>query len=115
MTKVKHYAMVTSLKPERVADYKKLHSAVWPSVLKMIKSCHIYNYSIHLKEISNQYYLFSYFEYAGDDFEKDMEKMAADPVTQKWWELTEATQIPLPEAALKGEIWSDMEEVFYLK
>ena len=37
----------------------------------------IQNYSIYLKEIKGQYFLFSYFEYAGHDFDADMKKMAA--------------------------------------
>ena len=78
--KMKRYGMVIGVKPGEIEEYKKLHAAVWPDVLKMIKNCNIRNYSIYLKD--NQ--LFSYFEYTGDDFKADMEKMAADPGTQKW-------------------------------
>ncbi len=42
-----------------------------------------------------------------------MEKMAADSATQKWWKLTDPTQIPLPEAAREKKIWTSMEEVFH--
>ncbi|MGY4536385.1 L-rhamnose mutarotase [Mucilaginibacter sp. UYNi724] len=42
-----------------------------------------------------------------------MQKMAADPNTQKWWKRTDPTQIPLPDAAAKGKILSDMQEVFH--
>jgi len=38
---MKRYGMVIGLRPERIAEYKKLHAAVWPDVLKMIKECHI--------------------------------------------------------------------------
>jgi L-rhamnose mutarotase len=109
------YASVTGLKPEKAAYYKELHSHPWPSVNKMIKDAHIQNYSIHLKEIDGKLYLFSYFEYTGDDFDADMKKMAADPETQRWWKETDPCQIPLPDAAAKGKIWSDMEEVYYLQ
>ena len=57
--------------------------------------------------------MFSYFEYTGDDFDKDMKKMTADSTTQKWWKLTDPTQIPLPEAASQKKIWTNMEEVFH--
>ena len=111
--KVLRYGSITGLRPEKVAYYKKLHAAVWPGVLKKITACNIHNYSIYLKEIEGRQYLFSYFEYTGNDFAADMKKMAADTATQRWWKETAPTQIPLPDAAAKGETWSNMEEVFH--
>jgi L-rhamnose mutarotase len=56
--------------------------------------------------------LFSYFEYVGRDFSADMAKMAADPVTQQWWELCIPCQKPLADRK-DGEWWASMEEVFH--
>ncbi|MFT4154270.1 L-rhamnose mutarotase [Parafilimonas sp.] len=111
--KVRRYASITGLKTEEIAYYKELHIAVWPGVLKQIKASHIENYSIYLKEIDGKYFLFSYFEYTGDDFDADMKRMAEDPETQRWWKETDPMQIPLTDAAAKGQIWSFMEEVFH--
>src|SRR5688572_27956708 len=111
--KVQRFGMVTGLKPEKMDYYKQLHAAAWPGVLKKIKECNIRNYSIYLKEIKSQYFLFSYFEYAGNDFDTDMKKLAADSITQRWWNETRPCQQPLPDAAAKGQIWSSMEEVFH--
>jgi L-rhamnose mutarotase len=111
--KVKRFGMVTGLKPEKVAYYKKLHAAVWPAVLSKIKACHIRNYSIYLQKIDGKYFLFSYFEYAGTNFERDMARMAADTNTQRWWKETDPTQNPLPEAAAQQKIWQNMEELFH--
>jgi len=111
--KVQRYGMVIGIKPGKIEAYKKLHAAAWPGVLKKIKECNIRNYSIYLKEIEKgKYYLFSYFEYTGNDFQADMAKMAADPTTQKWWKETNPCQIPIP---IRGpqEFWSVMEEVFH--
>ncbi|MDF2852017.1 MULTISPECIES: L-rhamnose mutarotase [Sphingobacterium] len=110
---VTRYASITGLKAEKVAYYKKLHAKVWPSVLRKIKACHIRNYSIFLKEIDGQFFLFSYFEYAGQNIKLDMQKMASDPETQRWWKETDPCQQPLSDAQEKGEIWSDMAEVFH--
>ncbi|WP_367330879.1 L-rhamnose mutarotase [Sphingobacterium multivorum] len=110
---VTRYASITGLKAEKVAYYKKLHAKVWPTVLRKIKACHIRNYSIFLKEIDGQFFLFSYFEYAGQNFKLDMQKMASDPETQRWWKETDPCQQPLPDAQEKGEIWSGMTEVFH--
>lgn len=107
------YGMVTGLKPEKIALYKKLHASPWPEVQKRISECNIQNYSIYLQKIDNQYFLFSYFEYTGSDFDADMKKMAADSMTQKWWKETDPCQLPLKEALAKHQIWSSMEEVFH--
>jgi L-rhamnose mutarotase len=110
---VKRFGMVTGLKPEKIDYYKQLHAAAWPDVLKKIKECNIQNYSIYLKEINGHYFLFSYFEYAGADFDADMKKMAADSTTQRWWKETDPCQQPLPDAVSKRQIWSSMVEVFH--
>ena len=44
------------------------------------------------------------------DYEADMAQMAADPVTQAWWKLTDPCQQPV-ESAAEGEKWAEMEEV----
>ncbi len=111
--KVQRYGSVIGVRPEKIAYYKKLHAAVWPGVLKMIKQCHIRNYSIYLKEVEpGKFYLFSYFEYTGKDYAADMAKMAADATTQEWWRECNPCQVPVPTAG-KGEWWSAMEEVFH--
>ncbi|MDB5127926.1 L-rhamnose mutarotase [Mucilaginibacter sp.] len=110
---VKRYASITGLKPDSIQVYKNLHAHTWPAVLKKIRECNIRNYSIYIKEIDGKPYLFSYFEYTGNDFNADMKKMAADSITQKWWQKTDPTQSPLPDAAAKGKIWSNMEEIFH--
>lgn len=109
----KRFGMVTGIKKEKIAYYKQLHAKAWPAVLKKIKECNISNYSIYIQKIEGKCFLFSYFEYTGNDFDADMKKMAADPTTQRWWKETNPTQIPLPEASAKKQIWTNMEEVFH--
>jgi len=105
---MKRYGMVLKVRPEKFEQYKELHAAVWPGVLKKIAECNIRNYSIYHKDG----YLFSYFEYVGDDFAADMARMAADETTQKWWAVCKPCQQPL-ETRAPGEWWAGMEEVFH--
>jgi L-rhamnose mutarotase len=105
---MQRYGSVIKLKPEKLAEYKELHANVWPEILKMIGECNIRNYSIYYKDG----FLFSYFEYHGEDFTADMHKMAADPTTQAWWKLTDPCQEPL-EMRQPGEWWASMEEFFH--
>ena len=107
------HAFVIGLKPEKMAEYKKLHAETWPEILNLIEKSNIRNYSIHLGEPEEgKLYLFAYFEYVGQDMEKDMEAMAGHDVMHKWWELTDACQIPCPTRK-EGEFWMELEEVFY--
>ena len=110
---IKRVSMITGLKPDKIAYYKNLHANAWPTVLKKLAECNIHNYSIYLQQLDKKYYLFSYFEYTGTDYDADMKNMAADTSTQRWWKETDPTQIPLPEAAAKQQIWTTMESVFH--
>ena len=105
---MKRYGSVIGVRPEKLEEYKKLHADVWPDVLKMIGECNIRNYSIYYRDGL----LFSYFEYIGSDYDADMAKMAADPVTQKWWDVCKPCQKPL-ENRKEGEWWANTEEVFH--
>jgi len=105
---MKRYGMAIRLRPGMLDEYKRLHAAVWPDVLAKIAQCNIRNYSIYHKDG----WLFSYFEYDGEDFAADMAKMAADETTQKWWDVCKPCQQPL-ETRAEGEWWADMEEVFH--
>jgi len=109
------FVWITGLKPEKAQHYRELHAHPWPGVNKMIKQCHIQNFSIHEREIEGKLYLIAYLEYTGNNFDADMKKMAADPETQRWWRETDPCQSPLPDAAAKAKIWSDTEELYYLK
>lgn len=101
---------VISLKPGAVAEYNRLHAAVWPEVLEVIHDAHIRNYSIFLKEPENL--LFAYWEYHGTDFDADAKTMLERPAMKRWWEVC----TPLQEALATrkpGEWWATMQQVFF--
>lgn len=110
---VQRFGSVIGVKADKLDYYKELHANAWPGVLDMIEKCNIRNYSIYLHKLDDgNYYLFSYFEYVGDDFKADMAKMAEDPLTQQWWKETDPCQTPIANRA-EGERWASMEEVFH--
>lgn len=106
---MKRFGQIIGIRPEQFERYKSYHSNVWAEVLEKIKECHIKNYSIYRKNG----FLFAYFEYYGEDFAKDMQKMAADEKTQEWWEIMKPMQQPVTNR-LPDEWWANMEEVFHL-
>ena len=107
------YGSVIGVRSEKLDEYIKLHADTWPEILAMIKQCNIQNYSIYLGKLDDgNLYLFSYYEYVGDDHAADMKKMAADSKTQEWWKLTDPCQIPQKERKA-DEHWMMLREVFH--
>ena len=87
-------------------EYDKLHKSVWPDVLKVISSCILKNYSIfRLDDV-----LFTYYEYTGDNYEVDMERMDSDLIIQKWNAITDPCFI---ETGGDG-FYDTMKEVFHI-
>ena len=103
--------MLIGVRAEKIAEYKSLHAAVWPEVLARLAKSHIANYSIFLREPENL--LFACWDYHGNDIAADMAAIAADPVTQRWWTLTDPCQEALASCD-PGEHWARMERVFHM-
>lgn len=110
---MKRYGSVIKVRAEKLDEYVKLHADVWPDVLSMIAKCNIKNYSIYLKQFDDgEHYLFSHFEYHGNNYQADMDKMAADSNTQRWWDVCKPCHEPFANRQ-EGEWWAEMEEVFF--
>ncbi len=106
---MKRIASVIGIAPEKIEEYEALHADAWPSVLARLSASNVANYSIYrYGEL-----LFSYLEYVGDDFDRDMDAMAADPATQEWWAICKPMQRPVADRA-DDEWWKDIPEVFHL-
>lgn len=106
---MKRYGSVIKVKSEKLEEYKALHANPWADIVKKISECNITNYSIYY----GGGYLFSYYEYVGNDYETDMKKMSNDKVTQEWWKLTDPCQERV-EFGSEKDWWTTMEEVFHL-
>ncbi|MDQ0595788.1 L-rhamnose mutarotase [Streptomyces canus] len=106
---MKRIAQTIRLRPERREEYLTLHAVVWPGVEAALHRANVRNYTI----FRHHDVLFAYFEYHGDDFEADMAAIAADPVTQEWWKLTDPCQEPWPDRK-PGNYWTDLPEIWHL-
>lgn len=106
---MKRIGSVIGIAPENVVEYERLHADVWPDVLARLSASHVVNYSI----FRHDDLLFSYMEYVGNDFDADMEAMAADQATRAWWAICKPLQRPLEDRA-DGEWWKTIGEVFHL-
>jgi L-rhamnose mutarotase len=105
------FGSVIGLRDDKAEEYRRLHKAVWPEVIKAVRDANIRNYSIYLHRLPDgNLYLFSYLEYVGQDHEADMLKLAENPKVKEWWKLTDPCQQPMA-GRKPGEWWAAMEEV----
>ncbi len=113
---MKRYGRVVGIKESDIKKYKAAHADVCPEVLEEIKKANIQNYSIYLHQLDNgMWYLFSHFEYTGNDLMSDMAGMGDNPKMKEIWQLCRPYFTPLENREDKSIPWSMMEEVFYLQ
>lgn len=67
------------VKPDRIAEYREAHAAVWPEMLQAIADSGRRNYSLFLREDG---LLIGYYE--TDDDRASQAALAADPRTAAW-------------------------------
>jgi L-rhamnose mutarotase len=108
----KRVGMVIGVKPDKVAAYEALHADNNPGVRDLLNKYHMQNFSIFIKKFPNgKYYEFGYYEYTGNNYEKDMADLAKESRNIEWLEKTDPMQIPL-----EGENgWAIMQKVYYNK
>jgi len=104
---MQRFGMVIGIKSDRLDEYKKLHEAVWPEVLDVLRKYHISNYSIFQKDD----FLFGYLEYSGEDLAEDFERMGEEAIMKKWYSVCGPCQQPL-DSKKDGEWWATMDQVF---
>ncbi len=104
---VDRHCVVSRLKPEKELWYRTLHQTNWPGVADQMSRSNVRHWTTFAVGIGAELYLFSYYEYIGENMAADMEAMKLDPVTQRWWTHTEPCLDPLPELAGKGS-WAEM-------
>ncbi|GAB5562642.1 MAG: hypothetical protein SynsKO_42890 [Synoicihabitans sp.] len=96
---------VVQLDPEKELTYRTLHQTNWPGVVDQMARSHRRYWVTFLIEFGEKLLLFTYSEYVGIDHQADDEAMAADPVTQRWWQHTQPCLISVtPE----NEAWTEM-------
>ena len=78
-TEVQRVCFQLQVKPERLAEYRERHAAVWPEMLQAIADSGRHNYSLFLRDDG---LLIGYFETASVD--ASQAALAADPRTAAW-------------------------------
>lgn len=97
--------------PALIAEYRRIHRAAWPEVVRAMRSIGIRSMRIWLVGTR----LFMLFE-APDEFDprRDFQTYAQDPRCRQWDEWMRTFQRQLAEAG-PNDWWTPMEQVFDLE
>lgn len=94
------------LKPGFEAEYKKRHDEIWPELQELLGSHGIRDYSIFLDRETN-----SLFGVLNIDDPKELDKLPATPVMQRWWKYMADI---MDTNADHSPVSIPLDEVFYL-
>ncbi len=109
-TKPRRLGQVIVLKEECVEEYTRVHADGHPGVRDLLAKHNLHNFSIFMQTVNSQRLLFLYGEYTGDDYEKDMAALSAEPRDIEWHKLCDPMQSTLNPL---GSGWLPMECVYY--
>ena len=96
------------VRPDRLAEYRERHAAVWPEMLDALSACGWHNYSLFLAEDG---LLVGYLE--TPDFAAAQAGMEATDVNARW-QAEMAPFFELPDGARPDTGLTRLEEVFHL-
>ncbi len=99
---------LAKVRPERLAEYKERHKAVWPEMLEALRETGWHNYSLYLREDG---LLVGYFE--TPDYQAALAGMAKREVNSRWQRDMAPFFLNL-EGRRPDEGFLRLEEVFHL-
>jgi L-rhamnose mutarotase len=105
---MKRVCFTLQVRPDRLAEYRARHKAVWPEMLNALRQAGWHNYSLFLREDG---LLIGYLE--TPDFERALAEMAKTDVNRRWQ--TEMKEFFIsPEGLAADEQMRPLHEVFHL-
>jgi L-rhamnose mutarotase len=106
---MKRVGFLLKVKPDKIAEYKRHHAAVWPEMLAALRASGWHNYSLFMTADG---LLFGYFE-TPVDLAAASAAMAATEVNTRWQEFM-APYFESPDNARPDQMLVELQEVFHL-
>ena len=97
------------VKPDRIAEYREVHKAVWPEMLEALRETGWHNYTLFMRDDG---LLFGYLE--TPDFEQARAGMDRKEVNARW-QVANAHLFEGLEGRRPDESFLILEEVFHLE
>ena len=101
------YCLLGHVDPARIEEYREVHRAVWPELLRVLRDAGWRNYSLFLRDDG---LLIGYVE--ADDLDAAQERVARTAVNARWQ--AEMSALFRSEGA-PDEAWERIPEVFNLE
>lgn len=102
------YAFKLRIKADKIEDYEREHTRVWPELLAKLKAAGISDYSIFRRGQDLTLVM------RADDFEKAWDALDGDPVNQRWQQFMSPIFEDVPDKQ-DSERFAMLKEVFYLE
>jgi L-rhamnose mutarotase len=102
------YAFKLRIKPDKIEEYEREHTRVWPELLAKLRAVGFSDYSIFRRGRDLTLVL------RVDDFNKAWDELDRDPVNQRWQRFMTPLFDPVPDKQ-DGERFAMLNEVFYLE
>lgn len=106
---MKRVGFLLQVKPDKIAEYKARHQAVWPEMLDALRRTGWHNYSLFMRDDG---LLFGYFE-TPSSFQTALDGMAREEINARWQD----TMAPFFEnlsGAHADQSMVELQEVFHL-
>jgi L-rhamnose mutarotase len=100
---------ILKVKQDKIAEYKRHHTQVWPEMLDALRAAGWHNYSLFMAADG---LLFGYFE-TPVDLATANAAMAATAINSRWQEFM-APYFEAPDGARPDQSLVELEEVFHL-
>ena len=106
---MKRIGFILKVKPDKIAEYKEHHKAVWPQMLDALRRTGWHNYSLFMRPDGM---LFGYFE-TPVDFQAAAAAMSKEDINAKWQDFM-APYFEGLGTTHADEMMMELEEVFHL-
>lgn len=105
---IQRICFLLQVRPDKLAEYKQRHAAVWPEMLQAIQEAGWHNYSLFLRPDG---LLVGYLE--TQDFSRALARLQQHPVNQRW-QREMAPFFQSLQGSHPDDNMTPLEEVFHL-
>ena len=109
--RMKRYGMVIGVRPEKLEEYKRLHAAVWPEILRLLTEAAC---AATIRSSRRTSCCSATSNITATILKPAFQRMNAEPIVKEWYAVCEPCQVPLATRK-PGEWWAEMAEVFHME
>lgn len=107
---MKRMIRLVALKQGRINEVLTLYKNCWPEVLEALEKANIRNFSIYVQKESHT--LVSYWEYHGQDYERDYRTLSVQPGMKRWDSVCRSSLQEVAGFQNGSDLWAPTELVY---